>query len=160
MFTQCLASESCQKILKIAKCKMELSQKFAVPLVELAMRLWMANVFFKSGLTKIANWDTTLVLFEYEYAVPFIPVELAAILGTAGELGLTVLLAIGLTSRFAALGLLIMTAVIQFAVFPGQLVNDHVYWAILYSYILFAGPGKISIDHFIKKWFMSHYKGK
>lgn len=36
------------------------------PLGDLALRLWVANEFFKSGLTKIQSWETTLQLFQYE----------------------------------------------------------------------------------------------
>lgn len=49
-----------------------------VPLLLLFCRLWVAWVFFNSGLTKIASWDSTLYLFELEYQVPILPWELAA----------------------------------------------------------------------------------
>ena len=48
------------------------------PVSILALRLWVAWVFFKSGMLKFNSWDSTLYLFEYEYAVPLIPFELAA----------------------------------------------------------------------------------
>ena len=66
------------------------------PLLLLALRLYLASVFFRSGLTKIADWDTTLYLFTEEYAVPVLPPALAALMGTAGELLLPPLLALGL----------------------------------------------------------------
>ena len=62
------------------------------PLVDLLFRLWIANIFWKAGMTKLANWDSTLYLFEYEYAVPFLPTELAAFLGTGVEITMPVLL--------------------------------------------------------------------
>ncbi|MFM9888680.1 MAG: DoxX family protein, partial [Burkholderiales bacterium] len=85
--------------------------EFAAPAVDLLLRLWVANVFFKSGLTKIANFDSTISLFENEYAVPFLPPELAAYLGTGAELILPVFLALGLGTRFAALALFVFNIV-------------------------------------------------
>ena len=65
-------------------------------------------MFFKSGLQKIDNWDSTLFLFNDVYAVPVLPPALAAWLATAAELALPVLLVVGLASRFGALGLFIL----------------------------------------------------
>ncbi len=62
---------------------------------QLAARLYVANVFFLAGLTKIRDWDTTLALFADEYMVPFLSPALAAFGGTAGELVLPVLLVLG-----------------------------------------------------------------
>jgi len=76
-------------------------------LLDLGIRLYVARVFWLSGLTKIRDWDTTVVLFTNEYHVPVLPPELAAFGGTARELLFPVLLAIGLGSRFAALGLFV-----------------------------------------------------
>ena len=83
----------------------------AQPLAQLAARLYVAQVFFASGLTKIRDWDITLALFEDEYQVPLLSPALAATLGTAGELVLPVLLAFGLAGRFAAAGLSVVNAV-------------------------------------------------
>jgi uncharacterized membrane protein YphA (DoxX/SURF4 family) len=81
------------------------------PLALLAARLFVAQVFFLSGLTKLRDWDTTLALFADEYHVPLLPPEAAAWLGTGGELVLPVLLALGLFGRFGALGLFVVNAV-------------------------------------------------
>src|SRR5881628_931209 len=72
------------------------------PLADLGVRLFVAAVFFQSGLTKIANWSSTLSLFENEYAVPLLPPQVAAFLGTGVELFFPVLLVLGLGTRFAA----------------------------------------------------------
>ena len=84
--------------------------------LDLGIRLYISKVFFLSGLTKIRDWDTTVMLFQEEYRVPLLPPELAAIMGTAGELVLPVFLAIGLATRFAALGLTFVnvTAVVSY----------------------------------------------
>lgn len=65
---------------------------WGVPVLQLGMRLWMAKVFFTSGLTKVQDWDTTVLLFADEYKVPLLPPEAAATLGTTFELGMPVLL--------------------------------------------------------------------
>ena len=113
----------------------------------LAARIWMANIFFKSGKTKFANMDNTIYLFEYEYAVPIIPVYIAAILATATEISMPILLTIGLATRLAAIPLLFMTAIIQFTYLD---LTEHLYWALLLGTIILYGPGKYSIDRIFK----------
>ena len=56
------------------------------PLVQLALRILLFRVFFWSGLTKIADFDQTVLLFEWEYQVPLLPADIAAVLATAVEL--------------------------------------------------------------------------
>jgi putative oxidoreductase len=125
-------------------------------LLDLAIRLWVASIFFKAGLTKIASWDSTLALFENEYAVPLLPPELAAYLGTGAELILPVFLAIGLLSRPAALALFVfnIVAVISYPDISPAGVSDHTHWGFLLAVTLFHGPGKISLDHFIRRRFV------
>ena len=65
------------------------------PVALLAMRLYLARVFFLSGLTKIQDWDTTVFLFTEEYHVPLLSPAVAAALGTAGELLLPPLVTAG-----------------------------------------------------------------
>lgn len=77
------------------------------PVADLLLKLWVANVFFKSGLTKIESFGTTLMLFSDEYSVPLLSPVLAAYLGTAIELIFPVLLVIGLAGRFSAVTLFI-----------------------------------------------------
>ncbi|MCP3428996.1 DoxX family protein [Opacimonas viscosa] len=122
------------------------------PLVLLTARIYVAWVFFKAGLTKINDWETTLLLFEYEYAVPFISFELAAYLGTAGELVLPVLLAVGLLTRFSAIGLSIVNivAVISLPDMPQAAYNLHIIWGLALVINLFWGGGKLSTDHALK----------
>ena len=121
------------------------------PLLDLALRLWVAKIFFQSGLTKIKSWDSTLALFQYEYNVPLIPPELAAYLGTAAELTLPVLLLIGLISRPTALGLFVfnIVAAISYADISPAGINDHIMWGVMLAVTFFHGPGKISVDHWL-----------
>lgn len=125
------------------------------PLVDVAIRVLIALVFFKSGLTKIASWDTTLSLFENEYAVPFLPPELAAYLGTAVELGMPVFLVFGLGTRLAALVLFVFNiiAVISYPDLGEVGLHDHQYWGLFLLVTLLHGPGKLSLDHLIRRRF-------
>ncbi|MBT4922735.1 MAG: DoxX family protein [Rickettsiales bacterium] len=109
-------------------------------------RVWLAKIFFFSGLTKLSNWDQTLILFEYEYAVPLLPVNIAAALATTAEITLPIFLILGLLTRYCAFALLIMISVIQFAVIPH---DQHLYWMLMSSFLIFFGPGKLSLDHLI-----------
>ncbi len=128
-------------------------------LLDLGIRVYMADVFFRSGLVKIRNWDGTLYLFENEYRVPLLPPELAAWLGTFGELFFPPLLAIGLAARFAALSLSFVNAmaVVSFWHVLGEnqaALMSHFYWALLLLVTLCHGPGRLSVDHRIcRRWF-------
>ena len=122
------------------------------PLLDFAIRYLVAEAFFKSGLTKIASWDTTLALFENEYAVPLLPPEIAAYLGTATELAIPVLLVLGLFTRPAALVLFVFNiiAVISYSDLSEAGLKDHFYWGLLLLVTFFHGPGKLSLDHLIR----------
>ncbi len=131
---------------------------FLNPIFDLGVRLWVAYVFFKSGLTKIQSWETTKMLFEYEYEVPLLPPELAAYLGTAAELGLPVVLAIGLASRFTALALFLfnIVAVVAYSSFllgdeGAAGLQQHILWGVMLLITLFHGPGKLSLDYLLCK---------
>lgn len=129
---------------------------FITPVFDLGIRLWVAKIFFMSGLTKIATWESTLALFENEYDVPLLPFELAAYLGTAAELTLPVLLVVGLLSRPAALALFAfnIVAVVSYPDLSAAGLSDHTHWGLLMLMTLFHGPGKLSIDHFIRRRFL------
>jgi putative oxidoreductase len=121
-------------------------------LMSLALRLYIGWVFFKSGLTKIADWDSTVQLFTDEYATPLLSPEVAAVMGAAGELGLPLLLFAGLLSRPAALGLFMVNlmAVVSYPQLwkfdcPAA-INDHKYWGILLLVLVVFGPGRFALD--------------
>ncbi len=118
------------------------------PLAQLAARLYIARVFLLSGLTKIRDWDTTLALFTDEYKVPLLPPELAAYMGTGGELLLPVLLALGLFGRFAALGLTVLNVVAAMSLpdISEAALQQHVFWGSLIAGLLLWGPGRWSVD--------------
>jgi putative oxidoreductase len=118
----------------------------------LAVRIFPAAVFWLSARTKVDGLSikqSTYFLFEYEYALPLIPPGVAAVLATVAEHVLPVLLVAGFLTRFAALGLLGMTAVIQVFVYPGAWVT-HGLWAACFLVTLAKGPGMISADRALR----------
>ena len=127
----------------------------AAPLANLAIRLWVANVFFKAGMTKIKSWDSTMYLFENEYDVPLLSPEFAAMMGTAIELVFPVLLALGLAGRFGAFVLFLFNimAVISYPDLNPAGIRDHQVWGIMLLVPLLYGPGKLSVDYWIRKKF-------
>jgi len=130
---------------------------FLSPIGDLILRCWVANAFWVSGLTKIQNWDSTLYLFNDEYAVPLLPPEIAAYLGTATELGFPVLLAFGLLGRFAALSLFLfnIVAVLSYPDLGAAGIEQHKVWGVMLLVCLLHGPGKLSLDYLFKKKFFN-----
>lgn len=123
----------------------------ATPVGDLLLRLWVAWAFWVSGLTKVQSWDSTLYLFENEYAVPLLPPELAAYVGTCAELVFPVLLALGLGARFAAFALLVFNgvAVASYPDLGAAGLEQHKVWGLMLLVGLLHGPGAISLDHLI-----------
>ncbi|NNM69719.1 MAG: DoxX family protein [Gallionella sp.] len=127
--------------------------EYLAPLMDLGLRLYLANVFFKSGLTKIKSWDSTLYLFSDVYNVPLLPPEIAASMAASAELGLSVLLVFGLFGRFAAAGLFILNvvAVISYADLSQAGINQHLSWGILLGVLLILSRGQWSVDAWLEK---------
>lgn len=136
-------------------------------LVALLARFSIAGVFWKSGQTKVEGWAIDLVdgrvelgwprladgavdLFRDEYRLPLLPPEWAATLAALGEHVLPALLLVGLATRLSALGLLVMTAVIQLLVYPGAWPT-HGVWAAVLLQLAATGPGRVSLDHWIAR---------
>lgn len=121
------------------------------PLAALAARLYLGQVFFLSGLTKIRDWDITLALFADEYKVPLLPPALAAAMGTAGELVLPVLLVLGLGGRFAALGLFVVNAVavVSLSEIAPAALQQHIFWGSLLAGLAIWGPGSWSLERLV-----------
>ena len=119
----------------------------------LLARLYVAKVFFMSGLTKLRDWDITLALFMDEYKVPLLSPEVAAVMGTAGELALPVLLVFGLGTRFAALGLSVVNvvAVLWLTDIAPAALQQHVFWGTLLAAIAIFGPGRLALDHWVQR---------
>jgi putative oxidoreductase len=148
-------------------------------LVALGLRLIMARVFFLDGQTRIEGtrlsfslqdyvnldflrgFDFSVVLplqvkaqtftaFAVQYPPIPVPPVLAAYLVSYAEFILPIMLVLGLGTRFAALGLLIMTAMISIFVMPQALLSTHIYWAAILMVMISLGAGQISADHVIR----------
>jgi putative oxidoreductase len=145
-------SDSIKKMLNTYDNIINATQNAFVPLLLLFCRLWVAWVFFNSGLTKIATWDSTLYLFEYEYQVPVLPWQLAAYMGTAAELILPVFIALGLLSRPMAAILFVFNiiAVVSYPVLWAQGFFDHQLWGLMILIVIVWGPGPLSVDKLIR----------
>ena len=124
------------------------------PLASLLARLYVAQVFFASGLTKLRDWGTTVALFTDEYAVPWLTPELAAVLGTAGELVLPVLLVLGLGGRFAALGLGVVNGVaaISLPELAPAALQQLIIWGVLLAALAVFGCGRWAADVPLRAW--------
>jgi putative oxidoreductase len=149
-----------EKILRLHRCVLHFDatiNEWGGSLISLAIRLYVGLQFFKAGLTKIADWSSTLALFRDEYHVPVLPPELAAAMGTMGELGLPLLLFIGLLSRPAALGLFFVNlmAVISYPTLfqfdCTAALNDHFSWGALLLVVAAFGGANFSMDYWLSR---------
>ena len=127
--------------------------EYLAPLFDLGLRLYLANIFFKSGLTKVLSWDSTLYLFSDVYNVPLLPPEMPASMAAGAELGLSMLLVLGLFGRFAAAGLFILNVVvvISYADLSDAGINQHLSWGILLGVLLILSRGNWSVDAWLEK---------
>ena len=130
-----------------------LLERVPIALPQLFFRAGVGLAFWRSAQSKLASWDTTILLFQEEYRVPLLPPEIAAYLATTVELTTPVLLALGLATRLGAAAMLGMTLVIQFLVYP-QNYPDHLLWAGPLLYLILRGPGVLSLDHLIRRRFL------
>lgn len=120
-------------------------------LIALIARAATVTVFWRAGMTKIGDWDSTVALFADEYKVPLLSPDVAAHLAAGLELGGSALIALGLMTRFTALALLGMTTVIQLFVYPNAW-PDHIQWLAFLSVLIARGPGVVSLDALIARW--------
>ena len=120
-------------------------------LIALSARIFPAAVFWQSGQTKVAGFSlkpSAIALFENEYQLPLIDPGVAAHVCAVAEHLFPVLLVIGLASRFSALALLVMTAVIEIFVYPDAWPT-HGVWATCFLIVIARGPGLLSLDHLV-----------
>lgn len=129
-----------------------LGNPLATAFLSLILRIALAGPFWLSGRTKVVEnslfsiSDTTYLLFENDYSGVPLPPAMAAIAATVAEHVLPILLALGLGTRLAAAGLVIMTMVIQLFVYPDAWWGLHFSWVALGMAILVLGPGRLSLD--------------
>jgi putative oxidoreductase len=130
-------------------------------LASLLLRVALGLPFFKSGLTKWEGFgklsESATLLFTEEFKLhilgreyPFPYPEYAAWGAGIGEILLPILVFLGLFTRFAAFGLLIMTVIIQLTI-PDAWANFHLPWAALAAALMVVGGGKVSLDWMLRK---------
>lgn len=132
----------------------------------LVARVYVGWQFWKAGVLKYQSWDSTVFLFQYEYQVPLLSPNLAAILGTFGELFFPALLFIGLTGRLAAVGLSLVNIMavvayshVIFAEGFESSVTGHIYWGLMLLTVIAFGPGKLSLDYVLSRLFNRGNRG-
>ena len=129
------------------------SNPFVNDLVALVSRVALAAIFWQSGRTKVKGYlsvtDGAVELFASEYKLPFIDPGWAAHMAAYAEHVFPVLLVMGLFTKVTAVGMLVMTAVIQVFVYPNAWPT-HLSWAALMLYLVFYGPGRVSADRFVR----------
>lgn len=130
-------------------------------------RFSIAAIFWKGGQTKVQGFaidlisgefhlgwpqlsDSAIELFKSEYRLPLIAPELAAPMAAFAEHFFSILILLGLATRFSALALFGMTLIIEIFVYPDA-YPTHGVWATVLLYLIAKGPGKISLDHWIAR---------
>ena len=127
-----------------------LLDRFPSSILQLIFRVAIAEVFWSSGMSKIASWQSTVALFRDEYMVPLLPPAIAAVVSATFELSCSSLIFVGLATRLATLPLLGMTFVIEVFVYP-EYWTMHLMWASILLFLLTKGPGALSIDYYAKR---------
>lgn len=152
---------------RLINSSIELLKKIPYSLIAFIGRFSIAATFWKSGQTKVSGFEIDIVsgtfvlgtpslspsaipLFTEEYKLPFLSPEIGATLAALGEHFLPILILLGFATRFSALGLLVMTLVIQLLVYPGA-YPTHGVWAAVLLMLMSKGPGALSIDHLLAK---------
>ncbi len=130
-------------------------EKGAGAILDLIIRIWLAQIFFVSGMLKIffmsgmmkmADMDVTVQLHANRHPFPGLGAHAADVIGAGIELVCPILLVLGLATRIAAVPLILTVAYLQFAY---QDLTDHYYWMALLGVLILRGPGAISLDYFI-----------
>jgi putative oxidoreductase len=144
----------------IQKANAALSAIATPSLTQLALRLALAVPFWRSGTQKWDGFlqlnDTAVLLFAQEFKLhlpggpyPFPAPAATAFLAGSAEVLLPILLVLGLATRFAAAGLLIMTLIVQLTVPSGWPL--HLTWAAMALALMAWGPGRLSLDHLLSR---------
>ncbi|MCC7412421.1 MAG: FAD-dependent oxidoreductase [Gammaproteobacteria bacterium] len=124
-----------------------IAQRSLWPVLDVLIRLWIAQAFFVSGIIKLSNWENALYLARHEYPVAWLDPVTAACTGAAIEIIAPPLLVLGLGTRVAALPMLILSLVIQFSY---TALDTQLAWAALLGGYVVMGPGPLSLDHALR----------
>ncbi len=118
------------------------------PVVDLLIRMWLAQMFFASAVVKLANWDAALYLAAHEYPVAWMNPVTAAYLGVSIEFFGAALLAVGLATRFAAVSMLILALVVQLNY---VVLDSNLFQAALFGWFVVRGAGALSLDRLLSR---------
>ena len=151
MMTMDMPYRSAKHPLALADRAIALLNATPYSVIALVARAAAFSVFFRSGVQKLSDWNSTLLLFENEYHVPVLPPHFAAYLAAGLELGASVLILVGLATRLSVLALLGMVLVIQTFIYP-EAWPDHIQWVAFMFILLARGPGRVSLDAVIERW--------
>ncbi len=118
------------------------------PFIDLAIRCWLAKIFFVSGMLKLMHWSTAVELAAHEYPVAFLTPVTAATVGVSIETVAALLLASGFMTRYAAFALTLLTLTIQLAY---QALDVQLFWLVLFGWYAVVGAGPLSVDHLLRR---------
>lgn len=136
----------------LAESAIGLLNSIPYSVIALVARVATFSVFFRSGTQKLSDWSATLMLFQNEYHVPVLPPHVAAYMAAGMELGGSVLILVGLATRLSVLALLGMVLVIQTFIYP-EAWPDHIQWLAFMFILLARGPGQLSLDALIARFY-------
>ena len=140
-------------IVRMSQSVVRFADRIPTAIVGLVIRVGVADVFWRSGQTKVDGWhvtETAVQLFRDEYRLPVLTPEVAATLAAVSEHLFSALLLVGLAARLSALGLLVMTLVIEVFVYPENW-PDHLLWSGCLLYVIARGPGELSFDALVRR---------
>ena len=143
--TSCCFTNGC---LSFYGCYTRGIKRYVKPFFALLVRLWVARIFWNSGMAKISDGNSTLELLKNEYMLPEISPTFVAYSSAGFEIACSALIVIGFMSRLAALPLIAMSLVL-YSTHNASI--EPLYWAILSGMIFAYGPGCISVDALIKR---------
>ncbi len=125
-----------------------LLENTAWPFVDLAIRFWLAKIFFISGMLKLMHWTTAVELAAHEYPVAWLTPVTAATVGVSIETVAAMLLVSGFMTRYAAIALAMLTLTIQLEY---QALDTHLFWMALFGWYSIIGAGPLSVDHLLRR---------
>ncbi len=143
-----LVTHRLSRLVRVITAVYRLLERSTGPIVDLLIRLWLAKVFFVSGVLKIFGVSVEPYLSHVAYPVPWVEPLSPTYLGAALQMTIPILLALGLATRWAALYMLILVLVAQMNYLP---LDINLYSAVLFGWLVVCGAGSLSLDHLLAR---------